>query len=54
MEQWRRKQSILRTRERRPDLYEKLDLSSKEDRKLLKELDEELRDERPYAENTPN
>ena len=41
MEQWRRKQSILRTRERRPDLYEKLDLSSKEDRKLLKELDEE-------------
>ena len=52
VEQWRRKQSILRTRERRPDLYEKLDLSSKEDRKLLKELDEELRDERPYAENT--
>ena len=37
---WRRKMSILRTRERRPDLYEKLDLSSKEDRKLLKELDE--------------
>lgn len=54
VEQWRRKQSILRTRERRPDLYEKLDLSSKEDRKLLKELDEELRDERPYAENTPD
>ena len=54
LEQWRRKQSILRTRERRPDLYEKLDLSSKEDRKLLKELDEELRDERPYAENTPD
>ncbi|MBQ3089857.1 MAG: tRNA (guanosine(37)-N1)-methyltransferase TrmD [Oscillospiraceae bacterium] len=39
---WRRKQSILRTRERRPDLYAKLDLSSKQDRKLLKELDEEL------------
>ncbi len=37
---WRRKMSILRTRERRPDLYEKLDLSSKEDQKLLKELDE--------------
>ena len=35
---WRRKQSILRTRERRPDLYAKLDLSSKEDRKLLAEL----------------
>ena len=36
--QWRRKQSILRTRQRRPDLYEKLDLSSKEDQKLLREL----------------
>ncbi len=39
---WRRKQSILRTRQRRPDLYEKLDLSSKEDRKLLAELEQEL------------
>ena len=39
--QWRRKQSILRTRQRRPDLYEKLDLSSKEDQKLLRELEEE-------------
>ena len=38
---WRRKQSILRTRERRPDLYEKLDLSSKADQKLLRELEEE-------------
>ncbi|MGM9538627.1 MAG: tRNA (guanine(37)-N(1))-methyltransferase, partial [Candidatus Onthomonas sp.] len=38
---WRRKQSILRTRERRPDLYEKLDLSSKQDRKLLAELERE-------------
>lgn len=35
---WRRKQSILRTRQRRPDLYEKLDLSSKEDQTLLAEL----------------
>ena len=40
--QWRRKQSLLRTRERRPDLYEKLDLSSKEDQKLLAELEREL------------
>ena len=39
--QWRRKQSILCTRQRRPDLYEKLDLSSKEDQKLLRELEEE-------------
>jgi tRNA (guanine37-N1)-methyltransferase len=38
---WRRKQSILRTRNRRPDLYDKLDLSSKKDQKLLKELDSE-------------
>ena len=42
VEQWRRKQSILRTRRRRPDLYERLDLSSKEDQKLLRELKEEL------------
>ncbi len=35
---WRRGQSILRTKARRPDLYEKLDLSSKADQKLLKEL----------------
>ncbi len=38
---WRRKESIRRTRERRPDLFEKLDLSSKEDMKLLRELEEE-------------
>ena len=39
--QWRRKQSLRRTRQRRPDMYEKLDLSSKQDRKLLKEMEEE-------------
>ena len=38
---WRRKQAILRTKTRRPDMYEKLDLSSKQDQKLLKELEEE-------------
>lgn len=38
---WRRKQSILRTRQRRPDLYAKLELSSGEDQKLLAELEEE-------------
>ena len=42
---WRRKQSILRTRQRRPDMYEQLDLSSKEDRKLLRELEEETADQ---------
>ena len=39
--QWRRKQSLRRTRERRPDMYEKLDLSSKQDKKLLKEMEVE-------------
>ncbi|HEX4713684.1 MAG TPA: tRNA (guanosine(37)-N1)-methyltransferase TrmD [Ktedonobacteraceae bacterium] len=38
---WRRKESIRRTRDRRPDLFAKLDLSSKGDQKILKELDEE-------------
>ena len=35
---WRRKQALRRTRDRRPDLYAKLDLSSKEDQKLLREI----------------
>ena len=39
--QWRRKQALRRTRERRPDMYEKLDLSSKADRKLLQEMEME-------------
>ena len=39
---WRRKQSILRTRLRRPDLYEKLVFTDKQDKKLLREIDEEL------------
>ncbi len=38
---WRRRMAISRTRARRPDMYAKLDLSSKEDRKLLAQLDEE-------------
>lgn len=38
---WRRKESLRRTRLRRPDLFAQLDLSSKLDQKLLKELDEE-------------
>ena len=38
---WRRKMALSRTRARRPDMYEKLDLSSKEDQKLLAQLDEE-------------
>ncbi|MDR0862375.1 MAG: tRNA (guanosine(37)-N1)-methyltransferase TrmD [Oscillospiraceae bacterium] len=38
---WRRKQSIVRTRERRPDMYELLRLDSKEDVKLLREIERE-------------
>lgn len=41
---WRRKQAILRTRDRRPDMYENLDLSSKADQKLLKEIQAEEND----------
>ena len=41
---WRRKQAILRTRARRPDMYEKLRLETKEDKKILREIadDDEL------------
>ena len=35
---WRRKQSLKRTMLRRPDMFEKLDLSSKADRKLMEEI----------------
>ena len=38
---WRRKQALRRTRDRRPDMYEKLDLSSKQDKKLLMEIETE-------------
>jgi tRNA (guanine37-N1)-methyltransferase len=38
---WRRKESLRRTRQRRPDLFARLDLSSKLDQKLLQELEQE-------------
>jgi tRNA (guanine37-N1)-methyltransferase len=38
---WQRKEALRKTRQRRPDLFARLDLSSKQDMKLLKELDEE-------------
>jgi tRNA (guanine37-N1)-methyltransferase len=37
---WRRKESLRLTRERRPDLFAKLDMSGKLDRKLLEELED--------------
>lgn len=39
---WRRKQSIIRTMQRRPDMYEKLTFTEKADKKLLAEIDKEL------------
>lgn len=38
---WRHKEALRKTRQRRPDLFAKLDLSSKQDMKLLKELEQE-------------
>ena len=35
---WRRKEAIRRTRERRPDLFTQLDLSSKQDQKIMQEI----------------
>lgn len=40
---WRRKQSILRTRLRRPDMYSKLEFSDKQDLLILKEIEDELK-----------
>ncbi|MGI5979014.1 MAG: tRNA (guanosine(37)-N1)-methyltransferase TrmD [Oscillospiraceae bacterium] len=39
---WRRKQAIIRTRQRRPDMYEKLEFTTKADKKLLAEIEQEL------------
>lgn len=49
---WRRKQAILRTRQRRPDMYEKLTFTTKEDKKLLAEIEKELV-QRQAEERTP-
>lgn len=38
IEKWRRKQQLIRTRDKRPDMFARLDLSEKEDRELLKEI----------------
>ena len=39
---WRRKQSIMRTRLRRPDMYSALTFTTKEDKKILAEIENEL------------
>lgn len=38
---WRRKQSILRTRIRRPDMFSRLEFTEKEDLKIIKEINTE-------------
>ena len=38
---WRRKESLRKTRARRPDLFAKVDVSGKEDRKIMRELEGE-------------
>ncbi len=38
---WRRKESLRKTRQRRPDLFARVDVSSKQDKKLLQELEAE-------------
>ena len=43
IERWRREQSLLRTRERRPDLFEKAELTKK-DREFLARIEEEQRE----------
>lgn len=42
---WRRKQSLRRTRARRPDLYEKVTFETKQEKKLLAEMEAEERAE---------
>ena len=39
VDQWRRMKSLERTRDKRPDLFEKADLTSKEDQKLLDKIE---------------
>lgn len=39
---WRRKQAIIRTMQRRPDMYAKLEFKTKQERKLLMEIEDEL------------
>lgn len=41
VDRWRRKQSLLRTYQRRPDMYRQLRFETKQDKKLLREMEEE-------------
>lgn len=50
IKKWRRKQSIIRTKKRRPDMYEKLVFTEKADKKLLAEIEAEEARERQTGE----
>lgn len=41
VERWRRKMQLKRTREKRPDMFERLELNGKEDRELMEEIEKE-------------
>ena len=41
VERWRRKQQMIRTRDKRPDMFEKLVLTDKDDQKLLEQVQKE-------------
>ena len=45
VDRWRRKQALRRTRARRPDMFEKITFESKQEKKLLAELESEGWDE---------
>ena len=47
---WRRKQAVIRTRQRRPDMYEKLEFTTKADKKLLAEIEADLAERQAGAE----
>lgn len=43
VEKWRRKKQLERTRDKRPDMFAKLDLQDKQDAELLKELEKDAK-----------
>ena len=47
---WQRKESFRKTRQRRPDLFAHVDISSKQDKKLLAEIEQEEQD---HVQNFP-
>lgn len=50
---WRRKKQLERTRAKRPDMFAQLELTDREDKKLLAEIEEESRPPRPVFDCRP-